>query len=347
MDFRALSQKLKSLDPSTLQEDAAKLKAIANGGEATEAVRQPVTESVKQPVKHLDAVSQFKALAGIINEGAVEEGKYKNDAQRKAVHASKAKKEDSVEEASKKKMVKDPKTGKMVPDYAIDGKGKDDLKKESFDKSEFRSQFDKLVAEAKDKMPMDDNGTPNDKSDDKPAFLKGKKDTDANDTDSKDDEPAAGLSAKQKKLPAGLQKAIAKKNESVSSKKKTVNEASGEKAVCKDCGDEFGKPNSDCKNDCNDPTLDCWVKESEYNEMCESIEKLNSDVTLSFKDAMNAVHESGGQQTIDCVDSALWSWAQRVANAKYEGTKAEVFAGMLYERNGGRFEMHDILSEEK
>ena len=30
----------------------------------------------------------------------------------------------------KKKMVKDPKTGKMVPDYAIDGKGKDDLKKE-------------------------------------------------------------------------------------------------------------------------------------------------------------------------------------------------------------------------
>ena len=29
----------------------------------------------------------------------------------------------------KKKMVKDPKTGKMVPDYAIDGKGKDDLKK--------------------------------------------------------------------------------------------------------------------------------------------------------------------------------------------------------------------------
>ena len=35
-----------------------------------------------------------------------------------------------VEEA-KKKMVKDPKTGKMVPDYAIDGKGKDDLKKEN------------------------------------------------------------------------------------------------------------------------------------------------------------------------------------------------------------------------
>ena len=39
-----------------------------------------------------------------------------------------------VKEA-KKKMVKDPKTGKMVPDYAIDGKGKDDLKKEEVKES--------------------------------------------------------------------------------------------------------------------------------------------------------------------------------------------------------------------
>ena len=70
------------------------------------------------------------------------------------------------------------------------------------------------------KMPMDDNGTPDDKSDDKPAFLK-------------------------------------KKNEAVV-KEGTV------KAVCKECGDTFGKPTTDCKNDCNDPTQDCWVKESEY-----------------------------------------------------------------------------------
>ena len=70
------------------------------------------------------------------------------------------------------------------------------------------------------KMPMDDNGTPDDKSDDKPAFLK-------------------------------------KKNEAVVKESKM-------KAVCKECGDEFGKPTTDCKNDCNDPTQDCWVKESEY-----------------------------------------------------------------------------------
>jgi len=35
-----------------------------------------------------------------------------------------------VKKEEKKKMVKDPKTGKMVPDYAIDGKGAKDLKEE-------------------------------------------------------------------------------------------------------------------------------------------------------------------------------------------------------------------------
>ena len=80
-----------------------------------------------------------------------------------------------------------------------------------------------------EKMPMDDNGTPNDKSDDKPAFLK-------------------------------------KKNEAV------VKEGHM-KAVCKDCGDTFGKPTTDCKNDCNDPTQDCWVKESEYMKESKHIDE--------------------------------------------------------------------------
>ena len=89
------------------------------------------------------------------------------------------------------------------------------------DKKAGKKPADKAGEKPKDgKMPMDDNGTPDDKSDDKPAFLK-------------------------------------KKNEAV------VKEGHM-KAVCKDCGDEFGKPTTDCKNDCNDPTQDCWVKESEY-----------------------------------------------------------------------------------
>ena len=45
------------------------------------------------------------------------------------------------------------------------------------------------------------------------------------------------------------------------------------KAVCKECGDEFGKPTTDCKNDCNDPTQDCWVKESEYMKESKHIDE--------------------------------------------------------------------------
>jgi len=45
------------------------------------------------------------------------------------------------------------------------------------------------------------------------------------------------------------------------------------KAVCKDCGDTFGKPTTDCKNDCNDPTQDCWVKESEYMKESKHIDE--------------------------------------------------------------------------
>jgi hypothetical protein len=67
---------------------------------------------------------------------------------------------------------------------------------------------------------------------------------------------------------------------------------------------------------------------------------------LTFKEMIKLVQESGGQQQIDPVDTALFTWAQRVAAAKFtESAKAEVYAGLIYERNGGIFEMYDVLSE--
>ena len=60
------------------------------------------------------------------------------------------------------------------------------------------------------------------------------------------------------------------------------------------------------------------------------------------------VQESGGQQQIDPVDKALFTWAERVAKNKLgEGMKADLYAGLVYERNGGVFEMYDVLSESK
>ena len=69
---------------------------------------------------------------------------------------------------------------------------------------------------------------------------------------------------------------------------------------------------------------------------------------LSFKEMVQIVKESGGQQQIDPIDTPLWTWAQRVAKQRLgEGTRAEVFAGLVYERMGGRFEMFDTLTESK
>ena len=110
-----------------------------------------------------------------------------------------------------------------------------------------------------------------------------------------------GVTAAQKKLPPGLQKAIAKKK---------------------------GKTES--------------VRRSK-RVVAESL-----DPILKFQDMLKLVQESGGQQQIDPLDKTLFAWATRVAKNKLgEGLKAEVYAGMIYERNGGRFEMYDVLAEDQ
>jgi hypothetical protein len=69
---------------------------------------------------------------------------------------------------------------------------------------------------------------------------------------------------------------------------------------------------------------------------------------LTFREMMSLVIESGGQQQIDPLDQQLFDWATRMAKSKLgEGMKAQVFAGMVYERMGGRFDMYDVLSEDQ
>jgi hypothetical protein len=74
--------------------------------------------------------------------------------------------------------------------------------------------------------------------------------------------------------------------------------------------------------------------------------KESVETKMSFKEMVQLVQESGGQQQIDAVDKALFTWAERVARNKLgEGMKADLYAGLVYERNGGEFEMYDVLSE--
>ena len=83
------------------------------------------------------------------------------------------------------------------------------------------------------------------------------------------------------------------------------------------------------------------------DDINESFEKFFAGDKLTFEEAVKIVRESGGQQKIDPVDTALWNWAQRVAANKFtESRKAEMFAGLVYERNGGEFQIRDVLSED-
>ena len=173
------------------------------------------------------------------------------------------------------------------------------------DKEKFQEKFSKMVEAKKDdkkKKPMKEAAKPDfldvDKDGDKKEPMKkAAKEADKGE----DKKETKGLSAKQKKLPPGLQKAIAKKkgtSESVRTSKKVV---------------------------------------------AESVEQ-----KLTFKQMVQLVQESGGQQQIDPMDKELFAWATRVAQKKLgEGMKAEVYAGLVYERMGGVFEMYDVLSEDQ
>ena len=125
------------------------------------------------------------------------------------------------------------------------------------------------------KMPMDDNGTPDDKSDDEPAFLK-------------------------------------KKNESVI-KEGTV------KAVCKECGDTFSKPTTDCKNDCNDPTQDCWVKESDYMKESKHIDEGKTIINNYFNTLLEGEEDKAEivMAAKDMVDR-LTGWMEDTAEMQSE-----------------------------
>ena len=168
-----------------------------------------------------------------------------------------------------------------------------EAKKQEYKKSikgkKAEEKMDEAKKSSKKKPDADNDGVPDYAQDGKGVkdLGKGKKTADK----SEDKKETKGLSAKQKKLPAGLQKAIAAKKG-----KKTVK---------------------------------------------ESIEP-----KMSFRDMMKLVVESGGQQQIDPLDKTLFAWATRVAQNKIgEGMKSDVYAGMVYERMGGRFEMYDVLSE--
>ena len=189
------------------------------------------------------------------------------------------------------------------------GKKFDNTKKESIE-PEFKSKFMKMVEAAKEESEADKAEAKKKKEDKKKKMAK------IMDEGKKPDDDGDGVP----------NWADEKKGEDDNAGKKT----SGKKGMSAAQAKYFGKKNESK-----------MMPKGKKRPVKESIENI-----LSFKDMIKLVQESGGQQQIDAVDQELFAWAQRVAKQKIgEGLKADVYAGMVYERMGGVFEMYDVLSE--
>jgi hypothetical protein len=154
-------------------------------------------------------------------------------------------------------------------------------------------------------------------------------------------------------------KMVEAKKEEKSKKEKKMDEASKPDFldIDKD-GDKkepMKKAAADKGGDKKDGKKGMSAKQEKYfgkkNESVKTSKKVvaeSVETKLSFKQMVQLVQESGGQQQIDPIDKELFNWANRVAVSKLgEGMKAELYAGLIYERNGGVFEMYDVLSEDQ
>jgi len=109
-----------------------------------------------------------------------------------------------------------------------------------------------------------------------------------------------------------------------------------------------GGDKKDGKKGMSDKQAKYFGKKNESVTTSKKVVAESVETKLSFKQMVQLVQESGGQQQIDPKDKELFNWASRVAASKLgEGMKAELYAGLIYERNGGVFEMYDVLSEDQ
>ena len=271
--------------------------------------------------------------------------------------ASNAKAKNARERAAQAPALQQSKTGT----WGMKGGEKfDNTKKESIE-PEFKSKFMKMVEAANEQSEADKAA----------AAAEARK--------NKEDKKKKVTKAVSKAMEEGVDKESEKKCPPMSQIKKMCQDGMSVAEICKkhpDCNQkELKQMVADCKSklneakkpdDDNDGVPD-WADEKKGEDdnagkktsgkkgmsaaqakyfgkkktVKESIENI-----LSFKDMIKLVQESGGQQQIDAVDQELFAWAQRVAKQKIgEGIKADVYAGMVYERMGGVFEMYDVLSE--
>ena len=222
-------------------------------------------------------------------------------------------------------------------------------KDESVDPAAFKSKFDKMVEAKKSKPDFLDMDKDGNKKEPMKKALKDKKVKEGFDKDAKPGDTfktATGGTATKTKT--GLKHTAGKnysgkeaeKDEKVKEGKDEGKPGKNFAKIAKKAAKEYG---SKAAGERVAGAVRKKVLAKESKIVAESVEQ-----KLTFRDMIKLVQESGGQQAIDPVDTALWQWANRVAASKVqESQKAEIFAAMIYERNGGAFEMYDVLAEDQ
>jgi hypothetical protein len=339
MDFKSIISKLDSMEarPQTpaapqldkavqLNEDA-QLRVLSGRSTYVSEAKKKAEEDIKEADDMKVGEKKPSSTGGTIEKTAtgIKHTAGKNYSGKAAEKEEKSKKDESIEPVFKSKFMK------MVE------AAKDQSESE---KAEAKEKLKKK----KEKMAkiMDEGKKPDDDNDGVPDWADEKKGEDDN----------AGKKPAGKKGMSAAQAKYFGKKESV---KETAEMKTGDKKASS-TGGTIEKTKTGLKHTAgknySGKAAEADKKKTDESKMMpkgkkrpvkESIENI-----LSFKDMIKLVQESGGQQQIDAVDQELFAWAQRVARQKIgEGIKADVYAGMVYERMGGVFEMYDVLSEDQ
>jgi hypothetical protein len=351
MDFKKLLGKLDEISPAASKPEAEKIKT---------APKTALTED-----------AQIRVLAGV--SSILEEGRRISDRKtndNKKMEGAKAlDTEDELDEVfdadakpgDKKKtssgVATKTATGlKHEKTYAKDDSEDEDSGKKKTTKESFRAKFNAMVESKKDesnkkkvdakKKKMEEGSKPDfldiDGDGDKKEPMKkaaADKKTSGNDKGSE----KKGMSDKQAKY-------FGKKNEDV---KEEADMKVGDKKKSSTGGTiektKTGVKHTSGKNYGGKAAED-EAKKSKKDESVVSSKKVVAESVeqrMSFKQCLQLVKESGGQQQIDPVDGELWKWAQRVASSKVEeSAERDAMAAFVYERMGGDFQLYDVLSED-
>ena len=314
MDFKSIISKLDSMEAPPQTPAAPKLdKAVQLNEDAQLRVLSGRTSYIEEAKKKAeeDVKEEKSSTGGTIDRSKKGVTKHTENPDRYSDEEhSEPKSGAKSKSAAEKKDAPEQKKSKTGTWGMEGGKKFDNTKKESIE-PQFKSKFMKMVEAAKEESEADAKKKKEDKKKKMAKIMDEGAKPDFLDMDKDGD----------KKEP--MKKAAADKGGDKPASKKGMSDKQAK---------YFGKK-----------TESAMMPKGKKRPVKESIENI-----LSFKDMIKLVQESGGQQQIDAVDQELFSWAQRVAKQKIgEGLKADVYAGMVYERMGGKFEMYDVLSEDQ